>query len=422
LYPELPEVEAGKAGQLSAAQALEALGGVLPWQGRTRLEPLCSQVYLPYEGSLRLVWCVDLSLSARTPIETDLSRSADWRAFVDAYSGQVLQLLDTSLYGRAWGRVFYPNPVVSLQDRDLPWHAQVPARAYRRVRLARLDESGYLAGAYADTGATANRVQRPDGMFFYERGQTGFLEVMAYCFVTRVMEWLRRLGWSGLFARPLRINAGAPLGDYSKFLPQSWEVHLGTGRVMDAEDASIILHELAHAIQEAQVTGWGNCHRDLPVRAMGEGFADWLATLYFAEARRTFHPTYVGDWDARGYDPPAHYLRRVDMDKTVADWQGQEHADGEIWSAALWEMYLRLGGDSAQEKTRKRARHTALQIVLTSHLYLSDGRRDTLTYSHGLSALLDADRFSSAEVTSPGPHAELIRDVFAKRSIEVENP
>jgi len=420
LYPHLPSVEAGKAGGLSAQEALEALGVVLPWQGRAQLRPQCSRVYLPYGDALRLVWCIDLSLSAKTPIETETDRSADWRAFVDIYGGQVLQLLDTSLYGGTWGRVFYPNPVVSLQDEELAWQAQIPASAYRRVRLAHVDPSGYLAGVYADTGATASRVFQPDGLFLYERGQTGFLEVMAYCFVSRVMAWLLREGWPGLFSQPLRINVQAPVGDHSKFLPQSWEMHLGTGGVMDAEDASIIIHELGHAIQEAQVKGWGSCAQDMPIRAMGQGFGDWLATLYFAKARRKFHPTYVGDWDARGYIPPSHYLRRVDMAKTMDDWQGQEHADGEIWSAALWELYLRLGGDSASAATRREARCTALQLVLTSHLYLSDGRRETLTYQHGLAALLDADRFTSAEVTKPGPRAELIRDVFARRGIEAQ--
>ncbi|MCJ7810872.1 MAG: M36 family metallopeptidase, partial [Dehalococcoidia bacterium] len=186
---------------------------------------------------------------------------------------------------------------------------------------------------------------------------------------------------------------------------------------MDAEDASIIIHELGHAIQEAQVKDWATARRNSPVRAMGEGFADWLATLFFAEKRRAFHPTYVGDWDARGYVPPQAFLRRVDTDKTMDNWQREEHADGEIWSAALWDLYLKLGGDSAEAATRRQARTTAVRLVLTSHLYLSDGRRDTLTYAHGLDALLTADRFIGPDPTQPGPHEQLIRDVFAKHGI-----
>jgi hypothetical protein len=333
--------------------------------------------------------------------------------------GEVLQLFDVSLYGISWGRVFYPNPVVSLEDEGLAWDANIPDSAYRKIRLAALDGSGHLSGRYADTGATPNRVHEPSSQFLYEHSESAFLEVMAYGFVSRVMNWLGRLGLPSLFSRPLRINANATRRDQSKFLPISWELRFGGGNVLDAEDASIIVHELGHAIQEAQVPGWGSCSRNKPVRAMGEGFGDWLATIYFTEHRRNFHPTHVGDWDARGYVPPETLLRRVDTPKTMANWEGREHEDGEIWSTALWDLYLRLGGDSSQYGIRKEAREAAVKLVLTSHYYLSDGRRETLTFQHGLEALLQADRFTSEDETTPGPHDQLVRDVFSGRGITV---
>lgn len=419
LYPEAPEVEMNKSGLLTADEALEALAADLPWKGRLQGQPCCEQVYLPQEDAMRLAWCIDLSLAAQTPIADEEDRSTDWRALVDAENGSVLQLLDVTLDAYSWGRVFYPNPVVELRQEDLAWDAQLPKSAYRKLRLARLDGSGFLRGPYADTALTPDRVQQGDGQFLYERSQPGFLEVMAYYYVDQVVEWVRRQGFADLFnaTAPLGINARAALGDNSKFLPKSWALQFGEGKVMDAEDASIILHELGHAIQEAQVADWATATRNSPVRAMGEGFGDWLATLFFAEKRRTFHPTYVGDWDARGYSTPRTYLRRVDTDKTMAKWKNEEHADGEIWSAALWNLYLKLGGDSTEAATRLQARATAAKLVLTSHLYLSDGRRDTLTYAHGLDALLTADRFVGPDPAQPGPHEQMIRDVFAKRGI-----
>ncbi|MBC7262263.1 MAG: M36 family metallopeptidase, partial [Chloroflexi bacterium] len=417
LHPKTPEIEAGKAGEISAAEALEAIEIKLPWRNREESEPRCEKIYYPLGDDFRLAWCIDLSLRAQEPIQSDLDRSSDWRAIVDAYTGDLLELRDLSLYDTAWGYVFYPNPVVALRQENLSHDTQIPDGAYRKVALAGVDNSGFLRGPYADTGKTINRAYEPSKQFFYRRGDSRFLEVMAYCFVTRVMNMLRAQGWPNLFPRPLLIDAQAPLGDNSKFLPSSWELRFGTGKVMDAEDASIILHELGHAIQEAQVPRWADCDKNLPVRAMGEGFGDWLATLYFAEERRAFHPTYVGDWDARGYVTPRTFLRRVDSGKTMANWQGDEHADGEIWSAALWDLYLRLGGDSNRPQTRKAASATALKLVLTSHQYLSDGLRHTLQFKHGVEALLTADRFTSADITRPGPHDQLIRDVFAAREI-----
>ena len=122
---------------------------------------------------------------------------------------------------------------------------------------------------------------------------------------------------------------------------------------------------------------------------------------------------------ARGYLPPDTQLRRVDSSKTMNDWATDEHADGEIWSSTLWDLYLKLGGDSIERKIRNQARDTAIRLVLTSHLYLSDGRRETIEYDHGLSALLDADRFTSDDVTQPGPNEQIIHDVFVARGLSL---
>lgn len=420
LRPQEPQVAPAAAKEIAFQEALEVVAAELDWRGRLECEPRCHRVYFDVEGELHLAWCIDLCLQARELIQDGSDRSSDWRAVVDAHSAQLLELRDLSQYDVAWARVFYPNPVVALRQADLAHDAQIPDRAYRRVRLAGLDKSGFLRGKYADTVKTLGRVHEPDRQFLYRRGQRGFPEVMAYCFVSRVMNWLRRLGWGGVFARPLRINARAPIGDRSKFLPNRWEVWFGQGKVLDAEDASIILHELGHAIQGAQVPGWADCAHHMPVRAMGEGFCDWLATLYFATQRRSFHPTYVGDWDAQGFPVPSAFVRRVDTAKTLNDWVGEEHADGEIWSAALWDLYMQLGGGSARWQTRKEAREIAVKLVLTSHLYLSDGMRETLKYEHGLDALLKADRFTHADVTRPGPHDGLIRDVFERRRIALD--
>jgi hypothetical protein len=420
LVREAPEAGMSKGELLTTDEAMEALSEKLPWRHRLEGEPHCVQVYFPLGDDLRLAWRIDLCLQAETPIDSDAYRSADWRAIIDAESGEILKLLDITLYATyAYGRVFVPNPVVALQQEGLAWNAAVPDSAYRKVRLGRLDDSGYLRGRYADTQLTTNRAHQADRQFLYDRSQAGFVEVMAYHYVDQVMNWLRRQAWSSLFTQPLRINARAPLGDNSKFLPTSWALQFGEGKVLDAEDASIIVHELGHAIQEAQVTDWAAAKKHAPIRAMGEGFADWLAAVFFAEERRDFHSTYIGDWDARGYKTPRAFLRRVDGGKTMDDWKGEEHADGEIWSAALWDLYLKLGGDSDDEDAREEAAETMIQIVLTSHLYLSDGRRDTLKYEHGLDALVKADRFLGPDPTQPGAHETLIREVFAQRKITI---
>jgi hypothetical protein len=56
-------------------------------------------------------------------------------------------------------------------------------------------------------------------------------------------------------------------------------------------------------------------------------------------------PACVADWDATSYtsDVP-HCLRRVDEDLVYPDdLVGQVHADGRIWSRALWEIRGAVG-------------------------------------------------------------------------------
>lgn len=419
LTREPPLLSIADAMQKGAGQpdVLQLVSEQLPLQERLGAPPRVELVLVPDAGQWRLAWRVDVALVPAEKIEQPSDRSGDLRAFVDVETGEVHGLLDRTLYASGEGRIFNPNPTVTLRQAGLAANTVIPSQAYHDVKLSRLDDSGFLSGRYADTCDSPDRVYHPDRLFNYDRSQGGFGEVMGYYFVDQVVDWLRLLGWPELFASPLRINAHAPLGDNSKFLPHRWAVHLGEGGVPDCEDASIIVHELGHAIQDAQVQGWGDCARHRPVRAMGEGFADFLSAVYFAEERHGFHPGLIGDWDARGFASPKAYLRSVTGAKTLDDWQGDEHQDGEIWSGALWELFMTAGGDSENSTTRKRARSTIVKLVLQSHHYLADGKRGSLTFGDGVRALLTADQFLSSDPTTPGPHEQRIRDVFGKRGI-----
>jgi Zn-dependent metalloprotease len=57
----------------------------------------------------------------------------------------------------------------------------------------------------------------------------------------------------------------------------------------------------------------------------------------------------VADWDSVSYTRTVpHCLRRLDGTKVYpADSQGEVHADGEIWSSALWAIRGKLGDTRA---------------------------------------------------------------------------
>ena len=135
---------------------------------------------------------------------------------------------------------------------------------------------------------------------------------------------------------------------------------------------------------------------------MGEGFGDYLAASFFQTfgdvAFQTNHAAAVGEWDATSYssDSPPN-LRRVDGNKTYpGDLTGGVHADGEIWSRALWDMNQALGAVVAD------------QIILESH-FLLPGSSSMVTAAE---MVLLAD-----ENINAGANAAAIRQAFEDRGI-----
>ena len=180
-----------------------------------------------------------------------------------------------------------------------------------------------------------------------------------------------------------------------------------------AEDAHVMVHEYGHAIQDDQVPGWGARN---PVtgrretRAMGEGYGDMAACIFFADhgpRPEVFEPWIFGD---RGG------LRRVDGTKVYPDdWVDQEHADGEIWSAALWNAYRAIGGDSAVPAERAAARDAVIKTVTLSHHLLAA----SASMPDGAEAVL---RTHAALPHYRGRHLMALLDSFHARGILAVDP
>jgi Zn-dependent metalloprotease len=186
----------------------------------------------------------------------------------------------------------------------------------------------------------------------YNRSQDEFEQVMAYYWVTQAQLYIQRLGF-GSTRRPvnaesqdIRINQYGADNSFWTNHPKD-EIRFGKGGVDDAEDAEVILHEYGHAIQDAQVANFGSSPEG---GAIGEAFGDyWAVTVTDTVAHNGFDVPCVADWDSVSYTSgPSHCLRRVDTDKHYPeDVVGEVHADGEIWSRALWDIRNALGSTQA---------------------------------------------------------------------------
>jgi len=253
------------------------------------------------------------------------------------------------------GRVFDPNPVAALQNESLKdrQDADYPAlqAAYKTVTLTHLNQqTTTLQGAYAFNIST-NPVVSQQRVFIYNRAQRGFEQVMGYYGITSAQEYIHGLGFTDVNNEPQRYATTGFTDDNSFYDPDTDGITFGTGGVDDAEDNEVIWHEYGHAIQDDQVPGFGE---KLEAGSIGEGFGDyWAFTMSQATSQDTARTPLacIADWDATSYtaDEP-HCLRRVDGAKMYpADLEGEVHADGEIWSRALFDINAALGRTKANK-------------------------------------------------------------------------
>jgi Zn-dependent metalloprotease len=387
----------GKQLSASEAKAL-AIASAAPEKGddiRVVSSELC---YYKCNGVPTLSWKV---IAKITPAKSGAKarRPAEWKMYVDVQTGAILDKHNLLRFIDGKGRVFDPNPVVTLNDTSLEDNSQISDKAYTEVVLRDLKNSGYIEGPYVTTKTTRNRIKRKNRDFRFKRTDRAFKEVMVYFHIDRLQRHLQEMGFDNVLNHPIPVNIDGQSDDNSHYSPSDKDLTFGTGGVDDAEDAEIILHEYGHAIQDNQVPGFGQSSEG---GAMGEGFGDFLAASFFSDVKpKNMKPT-VGNWDATAYsgaEPP--YLRRLDSNKQYPkDLRGEVHDDGEIWSACLWELRAALGRAATE------------QLVIAHHFLLA---RDS-GFEQGANALITADKN-----LNKGANEKVIRDVFVRRGI-LPNP
>jgi zinc metalloprotease ZmpB len=252
-------------------------------------------------------------------------------------------------------QVFAPNPVADLgiqtltDQKDADYFSADPVlrKAYHRVTLTNLDGSGTLTGDYAKVLSETGKAATGTSLIF-TRDQDQFEQVMGYYWITRAQLYIQSLGFGSTLPavnkrqQLLRINQFGGDNSFYREGTGKLTITLGKGGVDDAEDAEVIVHEYGHSVQDNQVPGFGTT---LESGAIGEGFGDYLAVTVSAHEAPTADEPCVADWDSTSYTSTVpHCLRRVDGDKHYPeDLEGEVHADGEIWSRALWDIRTALG-------------------------------------------------------------------------------
>ena len=336
-----------------------------------------------------------------------VSPSGSWDVYVDASSGRVTSFTNRLVYATGSALIFTDNPVQSSGDPylfyDINQTLPLVQAQRKNLTLLGLDGSGYLTGQYADTSPSSNisRAYSQTGQFNFSYTDPRFEETMAYYHTDAMERYIQGLGFTNVDNRKVQINVDGTTEDNSWYDPVTRQITFGSGGVPDAQDADIVYHENAHAIQYNQVPDFGETHEG---GSMVEGFGDYWDGSHEALVGGPKSPgwdIFVGKWDATAYNPgdPA-YLRRLDSKKHFPEDMDyvnfDTHMDGEIWSACLW----LIRGICGKTRTDK--------MVLESHFYL-DGMAG---FVDGAEAILEANAtlYGSANQSQ-------IRQVFVDRGI-----
>lgn len=325
--------------------------------------------------------------------------------FVDAISGNVVDARDRLWRADGTGMVFDANPIASTGDTSLQDLNDADSTALTNARfsvtLPHLDASGFLRGSYVDarTLNSSARAQDVGLSFNFMRSATGFEETMAYYHIDRAQQRIQSLGYNNVNNRQQLVIINGQTDDNSFYDPSVLDIRMGTGGVDDAEDADILLHEYGHSIQDNQVPGFGLGGN---AGAIGEGFGDYFAASMSDTLTQTAgHPqtsadaACVGEWDSVGFG--AACLRRVDSTKHFPEFfEGEVHADGEMWSAPLFRARDTFGANVVDS------------LVLESHFSMTASE----SFAGGAQAVLDAD-----QTLYSGTHLTTLRRYFVDQGL-----
>lgn len=244
--------------------------------------------------------------------------TGDWNGYIDALSGEILEVLDISTNANGRCLIFYPDPISSTRgtygsggmvDNGDATNSDLNNA---RVEMDLLDIT-YSNGQYSLVGPKAQIVDielpfnglffQSSSDFFFTRADDGFEAAMCYFYIDNNMRYIHGDLDYGFIAPT--DNGGVkfdPHGydgaDNSHYLPDVESLTFGEGGVDDAEDPDVIIHELGHAIHDFVTGGMDDFSQ---TQGLSEGFSDYWA-VSFSNSLRLYKEyesqhNFVFKWD-----------------------------------------------------------------------------------------------------------------------------
>jgi hypothetical protein len=348
---------------LSQAQALQTAKTHIDVKGIYYIPPKTELVFFQTKSN-------EYRLAFMVRIATDNPRG-DWEVAIDATDGRILNTQNRIMYqdhvtGR--GAVFNPDPLTTAgkyygggysdpDGSDLDNDFLNGQRIIVDLPEITVEDSlYYLSGPYVNL----TDIENPDDIFpvtthpdsfVFTRSEQEFEDVMVYYHIDKSYRYLMSLGFDipGLYRFAVDPH-GAFGEDNSYYIGGGANFCVfGEGGVDDAEDAAVIWHEYAHALQENIVQPFGMTYLG-ETKSLQEGSSDYWAASY-NRLQFEFGWQHIFMWDAGivSDDSPGVFWvgRRADTNMKYPDdydySPDHEHDNGQIWSSALMHIQGNLG-------------------------------------------------------------------------------
>ena len=368
----------------------------------------------PRVGTHVLAW--DVRLTSRRPPQS-------WRFLVDAMSGALLEARDLAAYARPRGKVFDPNPIVTAGDMTLSSQTAAAKLNAQRVGvdLERLDPPA--DGRLRLDGAWVHIVNMNDpnpiepssasGSFSFSSTSSSFLDVMVYFHIDRFQQYIQTdLALPGMGNSSVAVDPQLSTSDGSNTTGSG--IGFAEDALPDASDAMIILHEYGHFLQNSVLED--SADGNFP-SGVSEGFADFLAAVYYDDKHAKPEKTrgIMFSWNANPVDRGGG--RRYDMKvANAAAWTLLGGYDkGALWCSTTFELYRKLGGDSADADRKTAARDLSIRLHLLGYANVPKVDASIMEMAQ---AMETADWNLGGWRYPNGLHGKVIKEVFARRFVQ----
>jgi hypothetical protein len=311
-------------------------------------------VILPYGDAMRFAWRLELT-----------AEEGSYRLWLDASTGEVLELEPLFASDSATGLVFNPNPTAGTTEQSFEVGSPSGGN-YQLLLTGRVNENNSGADAstsadltLADAGTgSANFNVSPINSTAVERTNVAgynsrFQEVNAYGWVASTMKNMEGFGSRTFPSVTVTVNHNNPCGfGINNACGGSSAVTFGIGSATNststssnalfnsAIDATVVTHEFGHVINRLQDTGTLLASQD-------EGLADfWAATVHNTD-------TFGGWWKHNGGSVPVQtgfvprQAEALDVFPEHRAFSTDGHADGQIINWALWSTRTGLNNQGA---------------------------------------------------------------------------